>query len=455
MKNLETLDAGETNLVKLPESLGLLTGLKALKLRGCKNLVCLPRSIHNLKCLVLLDIAGCSKFARLPEKLNEIEALEELDASETDITKIPYSIGGLEKLKELSFGGCKRSTLNSWSMILPWRHSIHKGLTLPASIFNLRSLGKLDLSYCGIDDGSIPDDFGGLSSLWMLDLSGNKFKNLPAGCISNLLNLEILKMNSCTELQSLPQIPPRVWKMLAEKCDSLDTVEGEQLSHLFASRDREHLFARGCFTMMIPGSEISPWFENQINFYLDHKGEALLMIDIPPCEEILGIGLCALLEGDFYFIEERWPLLLMHDFWFYVGPSRENHAMPASNCKGGEKRKSCHLRVFFYYPTKYDRDMWQSRKYSQIPFVFKALPVDAKVSIKCGWHVICKVDVENSGSSKSQSLLPIPEQQMDRVVDHNLVPMTGLGSPWHFQTAFTKDGPITLPDSRLDPNLGF
>ncbi|XP_028808035.1 TMV resistance protein N [Neltuma alba] len=251
MKNLETLDAGETNLVKLPESLGLLTGLKTLKLRGCKNLVCLPRSIHNLKCLVLLDIAGCSKFARLPEKLNEIEALEELDASETDITEIPCSVGGLEKLKKLSFRGCKRSTSNSWSMILPWRHSIHKGLTLPVSIFNLKSLDKLDLSYCGIDDGSIPDDFGGLSSLRRLDLSGNKFKNLPAGCISNLLNLEILKMDSCTELESLPQIPPRVTGMYAEKCDSLGTVEVEQLSHLFASRDqrREVAFvavARSC-----------------------------------------------------------------------------------------------------------------------------------------------------------------------------------------------------------------
>ncbi|XP_028757934.1 TMV resistance protein N-like [Neltuma alba] len=453
MKNLETLDAGETNLVKLPKSLGLLTGLKTLKLRGCKNLVCLPRSIHNLKCLVLLDIAGCSKFARLPEKLNEIEALEELDASETDITEIPCSVGGLEKLKKLSFHGCERSTLNSWSMILPWRHSIHKGLTLPISMFNLKSLKKLDLSYCGIDDGSIPDDFGGLSSLWWLDLSGNKFKNLPAGCISNLLNLGILVMNSCMELQSLPQIPPRVTSMCAEKCDSLDTVEGEQLSHLFASRDQE--FSLTNFEMNIAASEISPWFENQVDLYRDHKGDALVMIDIPPCEEILGIGLCTLLESNFYFREGRLLLWRLRGCGFIMGPRHRNHAMPASNCKGGKKRKSCHLWVLFYYPTKYYRDMWQSRKYSQIPFVFTARPDNAEVLIKCGWHVIRKVDVENSGSSKSQSLLPILEQQTDRVVDHNPVLMTGLGSPWHFQTAFTKDGPITLPDPRLDPNLGI
>ncbi|XP_028757938.1 TMV resistance protein N-like [Neltuma alba] len=445
MKNLETLDAGETNLVKLPESLGLLTGLKTLKLRGCKNLVCPPQSIHNLKHLVLVDIAGCSKFARLPEKLNEIEALEELDASETDITEIPCSIGGLEKLKKLSFRGCKRSTLNSWSMILSlkhmfWRHSIHKGLTLPPSMFNLKSLTQLDLSYCGFDDGSIPDDLGGLSSLRRLDLSGNKFKNLPAGCISNLLNLDTLNINSCSELQSLPQIPPRLSQMYAEECDSLDTVEGEQLSHLFASTDQAGVLGpRDYFSLIIPGTEVPPWFENQIDLYLNHNFEALVMIDIPPCEEMLGIGLCTRLESNFYC-------------WWqcshaYVGhPNRGNHAMPASNCKGGKKRKSCHLWVSFYNPTKDVRDMWQSRKNNQIPFAFRAPSYDAEVSIKCGWRVIHKVDVENGNSSKNQSPLPILEQQMDQVVDRNPTPTTGLGSPWPFHTAFTKHGPITFPN---------
>ncbi|XP_028807927.1 disease resistance protein RPP2B-like [Neltuma alba] len=420
MKNLETLDAGETNLVKLPESLGLLTGLKTLKLRGCKNLVCLPQSIHNLKRLLLVDITGCSKFARLPEKLNEIEALEELHASETDIIEIPCSIGGLEKLKKLSFHGCKRSTSNSWSVILPlkhmfWRHSIHKGLKLAASMFNLKSLTKLDLSYCGIDDGSILDGFGGLSSLWRLDLSGNKFKNLPVGCISNLLNLEILRINSCSKLQSLPQIPPRLGEISAEECDSLETMEGEQLLHLFASTDQARLLGRhDHFSLIIPGREISPWFENQTDLYLNHNGEALVMIDIPPWEEMWGIGLCTLVESDFYSSEE-----VMRFFWWrqnpdFLGPLDVKHCF-MSKIKGEKKRKSCHLWVIFWKLPEDFCDIVQLRNYTHIPFALGYSCYDAKVSMKCGWRVIRKVDVENNGSSKSQSLLPILEQQMDRV----------------------------------------
>ncbi|KAI9072025.1 hypothetical protein K1719_046015 [Acacia pycnantha] len=300
MKNLEMLDAEETNLVKLPESLGLLSGLKTLRLRGCKNLVCLPQSIHKLKHLVIVDIAGCSKFGRLPEKLNEMEALEEIDASETDITEVPCSIGGLKKVKRLSFRGCKTSTSNSWSLVpllkrtLFWGLSIHKGLTLPASIWSIKSLNELDLSYCNIDDGSIPFDLGGLSSLKELNLSGNLFKNLPVGFISNLLKLEVLYLHSCSELGSLPQSGPCLKIIDAGECGSMETVVDEQLFHLFASIDRAKWVTHAeTFSMTIPGSEIPSWFENQIDLCMNDNNEGSMMIDMPPCgEEILGLGLC-------------------------------------------------------------------------------------------------------------------------------------------------------------------
>ncbi|XP_054816965.1 disease resistance-like protein DSC1 [Prosopis cineraria] len=173
MENLVVLDVKETSIAELPESLGSLTNLETLDLRGCQNLVNLPHNIQKLKCLKVLDIFSCSNLSKLPKSLNENKALEKLDASGTTITEVPSSVGSLEKLKKLSL------------------HP-NKGLKLPTSIFSVKSLVELDLSQCNIEDGILPSDLSGLSSLWKLDLSGNNFTNLPIDCISKLLNLRFL-----------------------------------------------------------------------------------------------------------------------------------------------------------------------------------------------------------------------------------------------------------------------
>ncbi|KAI9109016.1 hypothetical protein K1719_019971 [Acacia pycnantha] len=392
MKNVETLDAKETGLVKLPESLGLLTGLEALKLRGCKNLVAVPQTILNLKRLRDIDISCCSKFAGLPEKFNELEALEELDSSETDITEVPYSLGGLKKVKKLSLGGCKRSTSRSWSLMF-WRHSIHKGLTLPASILRMTSLRELDLSHRNIDERSIPNDFSGLSSL----------------------------------LRSLPQAPPSLRLMDAGECASLETVTDEQLLHLFASIDQaEKLRGNETFSMTIPGSEIPSWFENQIDLCLDDKGEACVMIDIPPCEEMLGIGLCIVLDDKFYSTDPSKKKLISPKWWFDFAAKDLVYELMTSNnplltLQGSpvlvaplkehayEKEiQSSHVWMLFWKQREELSQKLQLSKYSQIPLTFDGCTgkLDAKVSIKFGWCVICRGDFENSSSSMSQNLLP-------------------------------------------------
>ncbi|KAI9114777.1 hypothetical protein K1719_014475 [Acacia pycnantha] len=368
MKNLEILDVGETNLVKLPESLGLLISLETLNLRGCKTLVCLPQSIHKLKRLVFVDIAGCSRFARLPENLNEMEALEEIDASETDITEIPCSIGGLKRVKKLSFQGCKRLTSNSWSLIHPlnpvfWRHSIHKGLALPDSLFNLKTLIELNLSYCGIDDGSVPDSFNGLSSL---------------------------NLGRCR------------------------TLSDEQLSHVFASINEVIPWSID-FTVTIPGSEIPSWFENQNDLCLNGNGEDFMNIDTLPCgEEKLGFGLCILLDDKFFSTEpnKRPPfgvLYCQYDLFIPATSQWESPVMwlPILN----KQIKSSHLWISFLKGS--DRIIrWVFLREVHIPSI--ADPYwknDAKYwKIKCGWRVICKGDFENWDYSMSQSLFPAAEQ---------------------------------------------
>ncbi|KAI9109076.1 hypothetical protein K1719_020031 [Acacia pycnantha] len=456
MKNLEILDVGETNLVKLPESLGLLTGLETLKLRGCKNLVCLPQSIHKLKHLVFVDIASCSRFVRLPENLNEMEALEEIDASETGITEVPCSIGGLNKVKKLSFRGCKGLTSNSWSLIhllnlMFWRHSIHKGLALPDSIFNLKSLKELNLSYCGIDDGSIPDSFGPLSSLEKLNLSGNLFKKLHAGCISNLLPLKFLYLNSCSELGSLPQLGPNLTRAYAGDCGSLEAVSDEQLSHLFTSiYQDERLIMGDSLDVAIPGSEIPSWFNNQHDLFLNHYGEAWMMIDMPPCgEEILGIGLCIVIDDQFFSTEpNKRPPFGFLNCWFNFAKIPRPPNLPQNYgrvCRYQEDMKSTHLWMVFWKQKEEVSRCLQLSEYSHIPLKFNAHPYwefdskDWKMDrkdwkIKCGWRVIRKGDFENWDYSMSQRLLPAAEQHNDQDVR---TPM-----PLHFESRSISVRPV-------------
>ncbi|KAK4279134.1 hypothetical protein QN277_016887 [Acacia crassicarpa] len=433
MKNLEMLDAGETNLVKLPESLGLLTSLETLKLRGCKTLVCLPDSIHKLTRLVFVDIAGCSRFARLPENLNEMKALEEIDASETEITEVPSSIGELNKVKKLSFQGCKRLTSNSWSLIHPlnlmfWRHAIHKGLALPDCIFNLKSLKELNLSYCGIDDGSVPNSFSGLSSLEKLNLSGNLFKKLHTGCISNLLKLRVLLLNSCSKLGSLPQLGPNVYMADARECVSLEPMSDELLSHFFTSIEQgERLIVGDSLDMTIPGSEIPSWFKNQNDLFLNHHGEAWMMIDMPPCgEEVLGIGLCVVIDDKFFSTEpnKRPPFGLLNCWLFFATIPHPPYSQPESYarvCVYQEDMKSSHLWIMFWKQEEELSRCLQLSEYSHIPLKFSAGPYWKKDSkdwkmdrkdwkIKCGWRVIHKGDFENWDSSMRQSLLPAAGQ---------------------------------------------
>ncbi|KAI9070548.1 hypothetical protein K1719_047491 [Acacia pycnantha] len=293
----------------------------------------------------------------------------------------------------------------------------------------MTSLRELDLSYRNIDERSIPNDFSGLSSLYSLDLSGNKLKNLPAGCISKLWNLEQLWLNSCSELRSLPQAPPSLRLMDAGECALLETVTDEQLLHLFASIDQAEQHRRNeTFSMTIPGSEIPSWFENQIDLCLDDKGEACVMIDIPPCEEMLGIGLCIVLDDKFYSTDHSKTKLISPTWWFdfakkdpvYEYTSMDSLSTPLEGpvCFVPLKEhvyekeiQSSHLWILFWKQREEHSQKLQLSKYSQIPLRFKCRTgkLDAKVSIKFGWRVIYRGDFENSSSSMSQNLLPTLE----------------------------------------------
>ncbi|KAG5609294.1 hypothetical protein H5410_020575 [Solanum commersonii] len=156
-----------------------------LDLDGITNLASLPSSICKSKGLVKLHVSNWSKLESLPEEIGDLENLEELHASNTLISRPPSSIVRLNKLISLSFG--QHRSEDSVFFVFP---QVNEGLL---------SLKSLDLIYCNIKDGGLPEDIGSLSSLKKLYLKGNNFEHLPRS-ISKLGALEYLDLSDCKRL---------------------------------------------------------------------------------------------------------------------------------------------------------------------------------------------------------------------------------------------------------------
>ncbi|KAJ6974589.1 disease resistance protein RPV1-like [Populus alba x Populus x berolinensis] len=189
------------NLAEVHQSVGHLKELVHLSLKGCCSLTNLPGSICNLKSLETLDISMCSRLENLPEHLGVMESLTELIADETAIRQLPSSVGQLKRLG------------NSLSL-----------------------LRGLDLSYRGLSEGEISIDLGSLSSLQELNLSGNKFFNLPSG-IGLLPKLNYLLVKDCTNLLSVPELPSSLMELDAVNCSALErlTIHSKRIPSLYVS----------------------------------------------------------------------------------------------------------------------------------------------------------------------------------------------------------------------------
>ncbi|XP_061338269.1 TMV resistance protein N-like [Gastrolobium bilobum] len=213
-----------SNIERLPDMGENMTCLSVLNLMNCDKIFCLPNSISNLKSLKTLNISGCSKVCSLPDNINQNKALEDLDLSGTAIRELHPSLLQLHNLKRLSFRECSKPTC----------------LTLPPFVSGLSSLTVLDLSYCNLTDQSIPSDLHCLSSLERLILSGNNFIHFPDHFIANIPKLRCLELEDCSQLQSLPVLPPHVRLYVTDLAErEAKQLDEEKLWKLFESSDKE------------------------------------------------------------------------------------------------------------------------------------------------------------------------------------------------------------------------
>lgn len=233
-----------TNLYVIHPSIGLLSRLIVLDLRYCKNLRYLSSSICNLRSLEFLYLSYCSNLELLPEQLGNMERLRKLNAEQTGIKQLPNSIGLLRNLTDLSLSGSHGNLPTKWWLpFFPiWKvQQIPSTIKfLPHSISGLCSLRELDLAHCNLSDGDIPDTVGCLSSLRVLFIGKNNFRSLPSS-LGHLSNLEVLSVNNCSSLVSIPELSPNIRRLHAVECTSL-----KKLPNLSNLKEMKELHLRDC-----------------------------------------------------------------------------------------------------------------------------------------------------------------------------------------------------------------
>ncbi|KAL4450116.1 hypothetical protein ABPG77_010785 [Micractinium sp. CCAP 211/92] len=223
--NLLVLHSSELQM--LPASVGRLSGLHMLNLRGCTSLQRLPTSLAMLESLQFLELAECKQMKRLPPGLGALRCLQTLDLSGCSALKeLPPSLGQLDSLQTLDLSGCAALEY------------------LPGSLPQLSALQTLNLRGCG-RLRRLPDALGRLGSLQWLDCSGcSQLQTLPAD-LGQLGSLCALELAGCSALQELPASLCQLGSLI-----NLTLSGCEQLRYLPASlgqlRCLQRLYLSGC-----------------------------------------------------------------------------------------------------------------------------------------------------------------------------------------------------------------
>uniref|UniRef100_A0A175YI21 Disease resistance R13L4/SHOC-2-like LRR domain-containing protein n=1 Tax=Daucus carota subsp. sativus TaxID=79200 RepID=A0A175YI21_DAUCS len=204
-----------SNLKLLPEQLGELKGLQRLDASETA-IEQLPDSIAQLKKLVDLNLSYCEKLRKLPEQFGNMEGLEELQAYGSGIEQLPDSFSNLLKLRSLNLSYCSELK------------------RLPEQLGKMQCLEFLYASDTAIEE--LPDSIGSLPGIRMLDFNEcNKLTCIPTG-IRNLKSLEYLWLTSGEDIKEMELIEAvndmkleylslscniRVWLPFILSCSSL------------------------------------------------------------------------------------------------------------------------------------------------------------------------------------------------------------------------------------------
>ncbi|XP_028800271.1 TMV resistance protein N-like [Neltuma alba] len=293
-KFLEELDLSGTAIREIPSSIVSLKNLKKLYSNGCNGLSSTSSSLIRsllspVRSALGFDIHEAPTALVLPPCISRLASLKELFLSRCNlkVESIPNDLGCLPSLEVLDLSGNDFSNLPDGSCVLP------------PSFSRLSSLNSLNLSYCNLRDGSIPENLSCLSSLTKLGLSRNKFTHLPAGCVANLSLLSHLHLSYCPKLKYLPALPPNLLTIDTVACHSMPPLTfseflsvlittTNEFSKSFPSRILDNMDFKAWW---IQKSDVPSWFNNQdfqfllkVDGFQDNHVVQLSKIEFP-CDE--------------------------------------------------------------------------------------------------------------------------------------------------------------------------
>ena len=201
---LESLDLQELPPEIFADGTRNFSSVTTLKL-DYNDLTFLPSEINALTGLKELSAIG-NGLNRLPDSIGQLTNLEGVLLNDNNLTHLPATLAALRKLRVLNLVGNELQTWNeefsaAFSESITHLHLDENKLSsLPESFGSMSKLRVLELGDNSIP--SLPETFGNLQELEILNLSRNKLTELPRS-FADLPNLVALDLTA-NKLENLP-----------------------------------------------------------------------------------------------------------------------------------------------------------------------------------------------------------------------------------------------------------
>ncbi|XP_019057328.1 PREDICTED: protein SUPPRESSOR OF npr1-1, CONSTITUTIVE 1 [Tarenaya hassleriana] len=333
-ENIREIYLSGTAIREVPSSIENLSKLAILDLENCKRLQHLPMGVSYLKSLGTLKLSGCSNLVGL-QNLDALylRCLQHLDATKTTtMEESSHLFSHHSAIKESKLDGSqffqnsfalqfRSDTANTYltygageEHVAAFKYSsiqessyltLYSLGRLPSSILyslalRLYALACLSLpNACLLD---IPADIFCLPSLRKLDLSGNGFSQLPES-IKQFSKLEVLLLSYCKNLTALPSELPQSLEILdVHGCTSLESFPSYLLPSIWILDLSGNGFSR------LPES-IKEFSKLEVLLLRDCKNLTALPSELPQSLETLDVHGCTSLESfPSYLLPSLWKL---------------------------------------------------------------------------------------------------------------------------------------------------